>query len=296
MKKEKIVRKIKIWIMIVIGTGLLACSVKCIYDPSKMVTGGFSGLAIIIKALTSRFFSKGIPLGVTTFLMNVPVFLIAYPLKGWRFVRRTLAATILVSLWLLVLPEVVFMTRDYVLTSVFGGVIGGIGIGLVLATGSATGGTDMIATLLYLKFPSYSIAQIMAVLDGIVILAGAFLFGFPVALYAVTSVYITSKISDGIVGGLHYAKCVYIITNESESMAKEIMNKLHRGVTAIYSVGMYTQQEKKILFCVVSKKEIVQLKNLVSKLDDKAFVIVSDVKEVLGEGFVSDIEKDKKEK
>lgn len=289
MRKLKSTDKMKTDILILIGTGMLAFAVKCIYDPAQMVTGGFSGLAILIKQLTQPFIPNGAPLGLTTFLLNVPVFLAAYPLKGRGFVSRTFVATILVSLWLFILPEIRIESHDYILASVFGGVVAGAGIGMVLSTGSTTGGTDMIASLFQLRFRQYTIAQIMAILDGIIILAGGFQFGFPVALYAVVSVYISAKVSDAIVIGTHFAKSVYIVTDKPDIIADELMKKLSRGITGIPAVGMYTGATKKLLFSVVSKKEIVQLKEIVYRLDEKAFVIVSEAKEVLGEGFLGKI-------
>lgn len=287
MQNTETRKKWKRFILIWIGTGLLAFSVKCIYDPNQMVTGGFTGLAILIKALAYTFFAKAVSLGGTSLLLNIPLFLIAYPLKGRGFVGRTLFATILVSVWLLLLPEVQLDSKDYVLSAVFGGVMSGTGIGLVLITGSTTGGTDMLASLIQTKFRQYSVAQIMMVLDGVIILAGGMLFGYIVALYAIVSVYIASKFSDAIVLGTHFAKSVYVVTNKADIIAEELMVQLKRGITGIDAEGMYTREKKKILFCVVSKKEIVKLKEIVYRLDEKAFVIVCEAKEVLGEGFLT---------
>lgn len=289
MKELKYKEIIKKYVLIVFGTGLLAFAVKCVYDPVQMVIGGFSGVAILIKQLTQPFIRNGIPLGITTFILNVPVFLIAYPLKGRKFIGRTFIAMVLVSLWLLILPDITIQSNDYFLAAVFGGLVEGAGIGMVLSTGSTTGGTDMIASLLQLRYRQYSIAQIMAVLDGIIILAGGFRFGLPVALYAVASVYIAAKVSDAIVIGTHFAKSVYIVTDHPDIIAEELMKKLSRGITGIPAVGMYTGASKKLLFSVVSKKEIVQLKDIVYRLDEKAFVIVTEAKEVLGEGFLGKI-------
>lgn len=270
---------------IILGTGLLAFSVKCIYDPCGMVVGGFSGVAIIVKHLSGGLMEGGIPLGITTFALNVPVFCAAYPIRGKEFVKRTLLATIFLSIWLEILPLVQVTEQDFVLAAIFGGITGGAGIGLVLSTGTTTGGTDMLGSLLQIKFPEYSVAQIMAVLDGIIIVAGAFLFGFPSALYALTAVYVTTKISDTFVIGFGYARSVYIVTSKPEAVAGKVFKEIDRGVTGIYAKGMYTGQDKTLLFCVVTKKEIIRLKECIHAVDTEAFVIVSEVKEVHGEGF-----------
>lgn len=285
MSHSHIWKKIKIYITIIIGTGLLAFAVQCVYDSCGMVVGGFSGAAILVKEITGRWIPGGVPLGLTTFLLNVPVFAAAYPLKGRAFVGRTFLATCLLSVWLFILPKNYTAEKDFVLAAIFGGLAGGAGIGLVLTTGTTTGGTDMLGSLLQRWFPGYSVAQLMAIMDGLIILAGGFLFGFPSALYAVVSIYVTAKISDAIALGTRYARCAYIITKEAQKVSEVIFEKLERGVTGIHARGMYTGTERQILFCVVGKKEIAGLKSIVHKYDPDAFVIVTEAKEVLGEGF-----------
>ncbi len=270
---------------IIIGTGLLAFSVKCIFDPCGMVVGGFSGVAIIVKELTSDWIEGGIPLGITTLALNIPVFCVAFPVRGKEFVGRTLLATVLLSMWLELLPFVRVAEQDFVLAAVFGGLTGGAGIGLVLSTGTTTGGTDMLGSILQLKLTGFTVAQIMGVLDGIIIIAGAFLFGFPSALYALVAVYVTAKTTDMLVVGLGYARSVYIITDKPEAVAERVFEQVDRGITSIYAKGMYTGNEKTILFCVVTKKEIVRLKECIYIIDPEAFVIVTEAKEVHGEGF-----------
>lgn len=292
MNKNRIItwHTIKTIISVIIGTAVFAISVKWVYDPCGMVVGGFSGIAIIVRELSARLFGTPVPLGLTTFVLNVPLFLVALPMKGRSFIVKTGAATALLSFWLMVLPEVDAAGRDLVLAAVFGGVLCGLGIGLVLSSGATTGGTDMLASVLQRCFPVYSVAQIMFVLDGFIILAGAFLFGIPSALYAVTSVYVTSRLSDAIVVGARYAKSVYIISSKPEAVAQAVFDEVNRGVTGLTGRGMYTGADKLVLFCVVSRKEIVRLKECVYKVDNNAFVIVSEAQEVHGEGFYHQIE------
>lgn len=285
MAQQSFWQNLKRYFYMLLGTGLLAFSVKCVYDPSGMVVGGFTGVAILVKEISSRWIDGGIPLGVTTFLLNLPVFFLAYPIKGKAFVLRTFFATLLVSLWLLVLPDTFVEQQDFVLAALFGGVSSGAGIGIVLTTGTTTGGTDMLASLLQRKFPAYTIAQIMAVMDALIIIAGSFLFGLPMALYAVASVYVTAKVSDAIVVGIGYARSVFIVTNQPQDVAEQIFGSLKRGVTGISAQGMYTQKERMLLFCVVAKKQIVRLKECIYEVDPNAFVIVTEAREVHGEGF-----------
>lgn len=281
-------KRSKVWdyIMLVIGTGLVATSIQCIYDPISLVTGGFSGLAIIVKAVTAEVVPGGVPLWLTNIALNVPVFLVALKVKGRRFIGRTLVGTFLLSAWLYVIPPIDLTQGDYILAAVFGGVIGGVGMGLVLLAKATTGGTDMVATLIQHYVRHYSIVQILQILDALVVLCGFYVFGIRAALYAIVAIFITSKVSDTLMEGFKFSKAAFIITDKYEMVAKHILEDLDRGVTGLMAKGMYSGADKFMLYCVVSQKEIVQVKEIVAEIDPNAFVIVSDAREVLGEGFL----------
>lgn len=274
------------YILLIAGTGLVAASIQCVYDPISLVTGGFTGLAIIVKQITEQMFPGGIPLWFTNLVLNVPVFLGALRIKGKRFIGRTLVGTALLSAWLYVIPSIDLTQGDYILAAVFGGCIGGVGMGFVLLSKATTGGTDMVATLIQHYLRHYSIVQIMQVLDGIIVLCGFYVFGIRAALYAIVAIFITSKVSDTLMEGFKFSKAAYIISDEYEQVAKRILDDMDRGVTGLMARGMYSGEDKCMLYCVVSKKEIVRVKEIVADVDPKAFVIVSDAREVLGEGFL----------
>lgn len=280
-------KKSPIWdyIILIIGTGLLAFSIQCIFDPISLVTGGFTGLAIIVKRITSGITDGGIPLWVMNIILNVPVFILAFKIKGKRFIGRTLVGTFLLSAWLYVIPQVDLTQGDYILAAVFGGCIGGIGIGLILLAKATTGGTEMVAVLIQHYMKHYSVVQILQILDGIIVLCGLYVFGIRAALYAIVAIFITTKVSDGLMEGFKFSKAVFIISGKYELVAKKILQELDRGVTGLEAKGMYSGENKFMLYCVVSKKEIIQLKEIVAEVDPEAFVIVSDAREVLGEGF-----------
>ena len=273
------------YILLTLGTALMAVSIQCIYDPISLVTGGFTGLAIIVKELTGELLPGGIPLWLTNLVLNIPVFLFALKLKGKRFIGRTLIGTFLLSAWLYVIPSVDLTQGDYILAALFGGLIGGIGIGFVLLGRATTGGTDMVASLIQHYMRHYSIVQIMQVLDGLIVLCGLFVFGIRAGLYAIVAIFITSKVSDTLMEGLKFSKVAYIISDRHELIAKKIMEEMDRGVTGLMAKGMYSGAEKCMLYCVVSQKEIVEVKEIAAEIDPEAFVIVSDAREVLGEGF-----------
>lgn len=268
------------YILIILGTFIMGFAIKNIYDPVGLVTGGFTGIAIILKK------QLGIALWVTNTVLNIPLFLAAVKLKGWQFIKRTLVATVSLSASLYIIPEITFLTDELLLAALFGGIISGVGVGLVFISRSTTGGTDMLAALIQRALPHYSLAQIMQVLDALVVLIGASVFGITYALYALISIYAVTKVSDGLVEGMKFSKVAFIISPKTEEIAQAIMDQMDRGVTALNAKGMYSGLSRDMLFCVVSKKEIVQLKELVVGHDSQAFVIVSDAREVLGEGFI----------
>lgn len=277
--------KIYNYLMIILGTGILSIGIACLYDPIGLVTGGFTGLAIVIKSVTGVLFEGGIPLWFTNLALNVPVFIMAYFLKGPKFIGKSFFGAMMLSAWLYVIPVIDLSGNDYLLAAIFGGAFTGIGIGLVLRTGATTGGTDMVSALIQLKIRHYSIVQILQVIDGIVILLGLMVFGVRPTMYAIIAVIVATKVSDMVLEGFNYSKAAYIITNQYEEVATRIMKELERGVTGLHAKGMYTGEEKCVLYCIVSQKEIVTLKDIVNEVDENAFVIVSEVREVLGEGF-----------
>jgi len=285
MDKRIIKTKLSHYFLIIFGTILIAASVKLVYEPLGMVTGGVSGLAIVIKKITSIWIDGGIPIWLTNVILNVPLFIAAILVKGKKFLKNTIFATISFTIALYLVPTLDIVYHDYLLAAVFGGVIGGTGLGLVFVTLSSTGGTDLLAMLVHKYKPYYSVPQILVVIDGTIVLAGAISFGVTKALYAVIAVYITSKVSDSILEGLKFAKMAYVISDYYEEIANQVMMELDRGVTGVSATGMYSSKDKKMLFCVVSKKEIILLTEIVSKIDPRAFIIVSDVREVMGEGF-----------
>ena len=269
-------------ILMVVGTGLMALAIQCIYDPVGLVTGGFTGVAIIAKYVT-----KGaVPLWLTNLVLNVPLFLLAALIKGKKFVARTAVATVLLSAWLYVIPLWNLAEGDYVLSAIFGGVICGVGMGMVLLARATTGGTDLLAALIQHKLRHYTIMQIICVIDGIIVAVGIYSFGVKAALYAIVAIYVTSKVSDTLMEGMKYSKAVFIVSDRYKEISDAIMTQMDRGVTGLDAVGMYSGDEKCMLYCVVSKKEIVVLKEIILKIDNNAFVIVTDAREVVGEGFL----------
>ncbi|MSS64790.1 YitT family protein [Velocimicrobium porci] len=273
-------------IIMILGVLLMGIGINLFFDPANMVTGGVTGIAIIIKGLTKGIIRGGIPLWFTNLFINVFLFLGSYRILGREFLKKTIFATVMFSVALYIIPEIDMTHGDYLLAAVFGGFFSGIGLGLVFSVSSSTGGTDVLGAIVHRYLRHYTVAQIIMVIDGLVVIGGAIAYGIEVTLYAVIAVYITSKMMDAILEGLKFAKLAFVISEQYDSIAETIMSEMRRGVTALPARGMYSNAEKQMLICAVSKKEITTIMDIVSKNDPKAFMIVTDAREVLGEGFI----------
>lgn len=282
----------KQYFSIFLGTTLMAMAVNLIYEPMGLVTGGVSGAAILIKKLTGMldgnipFFKDGIPVGITNLLLNIPIFIAAWKCKGKEFILRTLLANTWFTFMLLVIPECTLVEKDYLLAALVGGVLTGAGLGLVFMTGTSTGGTDLLAVVINRRLSYMSVARILFVVDSLIVFAGALMFGVYSAIYAVLAVFVASKVMDAIAEGLKFAKLVYVISDAYEEISQDVMDVLGRGNTVIDAKGMYRGEERKMLLCVMGRKEIGVFMSIVSRHDKNAFMIVTDAKEVLGEGFI----------
>ena len=288
MKKSKWFEECKKIILVFVGCLLLAVAFNMIYDPCGMVIGGVSGLGIVIKSLTEQIYPGGLPLWITTLLLNIPIYLVSFLLRGKKFVLNTLLGTLMLSLALYLVPTMDIVQGDKMLACIFGAVFGGTGAALVLMTMSSTGGTDMLGVALSKYYHGRNVSEIIGLLDGVIVIAGAFVFGLYSTMYAVLSVFIYSKICDTVLTGQRDGKMFYIISRENEAIADEILS-LERGVTGMDIRGMYTGESVSMLMCVVYRKEVVPIKKIIHKHDPKAFIIISDVRDIRGEGFIEDI-------
>lgn len=276
---KKYRKTISSYALITLGTILMSAGINMIYEPMSMVTGGFAGIGIILQ----EFFP--IPLWVVTLGLNVPLFIVAAKKLGFAFVKKTLYAAICYSLALALVPRLTVTDEDYLMAALMGGSLTGSGLALVFRQSASTGGSDLLGTILKYYIPSISTATFLAVIDGVIVLAGMVVFGVKIGLYSIVAVFITSKLLDSILDGLKFAKMLYIISDSPEQIARGVMEQIGRGVTALEGEGMYSGNDKKVLMCAVSRKEAVSVLKLVREADRRAFVIVSDAREVMGEGF-----------
>jgi len=271
-------QRVKDYIWMTVGVGLAVAGLNLFLVPNTIAAGGISGIATILYHMFRM------PLGLTIAVLNIPLFIFGFRAVGKSFAIRTAYSLILYSVAAELIP--IPAVQDRFLGCVYGGVLVGIGIVLVIRSGGSTGGTDMAAKMLSSRFKSVGIGTFVFCIDFVVIVAAGLLFEPEVALYALASLYITSKLIDVITVGLSAAKAFYIISDKNEEIAAAILEKLKRGVTSLGAKGLYSGREKSVLMCVLPwRTEGVRLKRIVRSIDPSAFVIVADVSEVLGEGF-----------
>ena len=263
---------------IVLGCFLGAMAYPMFFVPNTIAPGGLTGIATILN----HFW--GTPVGLVSLLLNIPLFWTGYRAMGRVFVFRSLLATVGFSLlidWLPLAP----VTEDPLLGCVFGGVLLGVGLGLILRGGATTGGTDMMARMLHARFQHISVGFILMGIDGIVVAAAGIFIRVEYALYALIAIYLTTKLVDTVIEGFSKQKACYIISQNSEEVKQALMNKLDRGVTVIEAQGGYSGENRPVLLCLLSGQEVAQLKTIVHQMDAKAFVFITDAHEVMGEGF-----------
>ena len=267
--------------LILVGAVLQALSMDLFLVPGQLAAGGVSGAAQIINRFT------GWPIGVMIVLGNIPLFVLGWRgLGGRRFMVRTVVAVISYAVLLDVLRQFLppGLTQDAVLNSLYGGVVGGVGLGLVLRGQATSGGTDILARLLG-QWRGIPLSQSYLITDALVVLLAGLTFSWTLALYALVSLYVSGLAAEVAAEGSAVVRTATIISTKPEAVAAQILKDLERGVTAWPGVGMYSGHPRQILFCAVSRAEVGPLKAIVREIDPDAFVVIGQAHEALGEGF-----------
>ena len=264
---------------IVAGLFFAAAGYKLYLIPNNIVSGGFTGIGQLVN-----HFLPFITIGTVNAALNVPLFLLSMRSMGLRFGVRSVLAMLGLSLlidWLPLPPA----TDDLLLGAVYGGVVSGIGFGLVLRGSATTGGTDMLSSLLHRLVPVLRVAVGIFAVDGLIIIASAFVFESQAAMYGLISAFIMNVLVDAVLEGPNSATSYFIISDRSDEIAAQILKEMDRGVTALEAMGMYSHTRKRVLLCVVNRFETMRLRRIVFAVDPGAFVIANKAHEVLGEGF-----------
>jgi len=265
-------------ILIVLGLFFCTVAYNAFLIPNSIAAGGFTGIAQLINSGT------GWPIGTISLILNVPLFLVSMKSLGIRFGVRSLIVTALFSL-LLDTFKISISVQDVWLATVYGGLFSGIGFGLILRGSATTGGTDMLASLVHRLFPMVRVSWGIFVIDGLVILASAFVFDMMRAMYAMICILICNVVIDFVLEGPNSAHSFFIISDRSDEIARRILEELDRGVTGLDGMGMYSQTQKRVLLCAVSRLETVRLRRIVFSVDPRACMISNKAHDTYGEGF-----------
>lgn len=263
-----------------VGTIIMAIGIELFLVPSQLSTGGFSGIATI------GYYMTGISVGTIMLLLNIPLFIIAFFKVGRTFFVKTVIGTSLLSIFLNLLQAIKPITQDRFLAFIYGSVIVGIGTAIVLNANGSTGGTELLANVIKSYKPYLKTGTLIVILDTIVITANTIYFkDIEIALYSTLVIYVMGKVLDIFFEGIDFAKMVLIISPEWEKIAEGLSKNIKRGVTSLYGHGMYRNEDKNILLCVMSRAEVREARKVIKEIDPKAFLVITNAREVYGEGF-----------
>lgn len=263
---------------IVIGSVIGAAAYPTFLIPNNIAPGGLTGVATILN------FLAGWPVGITALVLNIPLFLIGYRTMGKVFAFRSLVATALFTILIDVLP-LQPVSEDPLLGTLFGGVVLGIGLGLILRGGATTGGSDMIARMVHRRFNFISVGMFLFALDFLVVLAAAVFIGSTQALYAMIDIYVCGRVIDAVMVGFGGNKACFVMTDSWQKITDRVLTEIGRGCTWLEAKGAYSGTPRPVVMCVMSRQEMTTLKRIVQEEDEKAFMFITEAHEALGEGF-----------
>lgn len=275
----------KVYSLILLGTFIMSAGFVFFISPYKMAPGGVYGVAIILHHML------GLPIGLVGLALDIPLTFIGIKILGPRFGIKTVVGFVSTSLWITLLESLwgyeALVDNAPLLSSIYGGAMIGVGLGMVFKAKATSGGTDIIAMVVS-KYTKMPVGQALIIIDSVVVLGGLAAFGdWMIPLLSWLVIFLTGKIIDAMVEGVGYEKSVMIISTKHELIRDKIINDMKRGGTYLKGTGMYQGAEKKIIMTVVTRRELVLLKHFISNIDDNAFVMVSDANEIMGDGFKS---------
>ena len=267
-------------ILTIIGSGIMAVGISLFLLPNQLSSGGIAGIATI------TYYLLKIPMGTMILLINIPLFLFSFFKIGKSFFIKSLIGTISLSYFIDFFDKFEPLTNDRLLACIYGGILIGLGTAILLKANSSTGGSDLISFIIKEYKPSIRPSNVITLIDiGIIALNVIFFREIEIGLYSAIAIYIMGKIIDILFEGIDFTKLLLIISNHTEEIAKEIGQKVQRGATGIYGKGMYTNEDKLILMCAASRGDVNRIKLIAKKIDPRAFIIITNSREVVGLGF-----------
>ncbi|MDN3018692.1 YitT family protein [Paenibacillus sp. BSR1-1] len=275
LTKKKLFQRV---LLITIGAILMAVGLEIFLVPNNVIDGGITGISIMLSYLT------GWKIGIFLFILNIPFFFIGYKQIGKTFALSTLYGIIVLSIATTLLHPVPAFTQDITLATVFGGVVLGIGVGIVIRYGGSLDGTEILAILFNNKLP-FSVGEIIMFFNLFILGSAGFVFSWDRAMYSLIAYFVAYKTIDITITGLDESKSVWIISDNAKEIGDAILSRLGRGVTYINGEGAYSGDDKKVIFCVINRLEEAKLKEIVTENDQSAFLAVADIAEVRGGRF-----------
>ena len=277
--------KVQDILLILLGGSIMGFALDFFLVPSQVTAGGVSGVSTVL------YYLFNLPIGLMVLVLNIPIFILGFITFNSRFLITSLIGTVALSVSAQFFELEIFrsfqpISNDMLLCSVFGGSIYGVGLGIAMRSGGTTGGTDILSLVLKKWFPSMSVGQFIIAIDGIVILAAGLAFQrLDTILYSIVMLFVCSYVLDTMLEGVNFAKIVYVISDHNKEIAEMIASELNRGSTALSGFSMYSGKNRDVLMCVMRKYQLPPLKKMVMNIYEGAVVIVTDAKEVIGQGF-----------
>ncbi len=279
--KPTIREKIIDFTAIIVGSAVFALGFALFLEPNQITAGGVSGIGMVMEALSGVG-----SVGLWTALINLPLFLVGFRRLGGQFFFGSLLGMVVSSVLIDVFALLPAFETEMLLAALFGGILVGGGLGLVFVRGASTGGTDILARLLKLRFRNLSIGKLMMVVDVVISTVAGLVFGdFNKTLYSFVTLYVSSIALDSVVYGFDYSRVALIISDKNAEIAEKIIRELDRGVTFLDGEGGYTGQRKRVILCAIKKHQLAELNELVTSVDPEAFIILQEAHQVLGDGF-----------
>jgi len=277
-KKLPLLQIIQRIFFILLGAFLVAVGLEIFLVPNQVIDGGIVGVSIILSHLTN------FNLGILLFILNLPFFFLGYKQIGKTFALSTLFGVAVMSIGTNLLHSVSSLTEDPLLAAVFGGIILGIGVGLVIRYGGSLDGTEILAILFNKKLP-FSVGQTVMFMNIFILGSAGFVFGWDRAMYSLIAYFIAFKMIDITIEGFDETKSVWIISDKADELGESILYRLGRGVTYLHGEGAYTETSKKVIFCVITRLEEAKLKAIVEDIDPQAFLAIGNIHDVQGAAF-----------
>lgn len=274
-KKAKVSAYVRKFLYLFIGSIITAAGLEIFLIPNNIIDGGVVGISIMLSAVT------GIPFGILLIVINLPFLYLGYKHIGKIFAIATTFSVICLSFWSSMFLPILPVTNDYFLAAVFGGIITGTGVGIIIRNGGSLDGTEIVAILAD-KRTIFSVGEIVMFINLFILSSASLVFGWDKAMYSLVAYFVIAKMIDIVLKGLEETYSVMIVTSQHTDILNKLMREMDKGVTVLHGEGGYSQESRKILYCVVTRLEIDKLKNMVLDIDESAFVTINPVSDIVG--------------